>query len=128
MTDTAPAPASVGLGGDGDEIAAIDEVEAEFGVTLNYADAPQWHTAGDIFRSLLVQLPAEQAGDPETWHRFVRALTDVTGIDPEAITPNSPLIDQTQIWRGLGALSAALWLLLIGLALVAILGAVLLAR
>ncbi|HEY0623084.1 hypothetical protein [Sphingomonas sp.] len=128
VTDPALSPASVGLGGDGDEIAAIDEVEAEFRVTLDYADAPQWHTAGDVFRSLLVQLPPEQASDPETWRRFVRALTDVTGIDPQTITPDSPLIDQTQIWRGLSTLSAALWLLLVGMALVVVLGALLLAR
>lgn len=132
MTDAGPTPApslaSVGLGGDGDEIAAIDEVEAEFGVTVDYTDAPQWRTAGDVFQSLLAQLPPDAADDPQTWERFARALTDQSGTDPATITPDSPLIEETQIWRALGALSAALWLLLIGMALVVILGAVLLAR
>lgn len=128
MTEPAPLPASVGLGGDGDEIAATDEIEAEFGVTLDYADAPQWRTAGDVFQSLLAQLPPDAADAPQTWERFARALTDQTGIDPAMIAPDSPLIEETQIWRGLGVLSAALWLLLIGMALVVVLGAVLLAR
>lgn len=127
-TDLAPSPASVGLGGDSDEIAAIEEIEAEFGVMLDYADAPQWHTAGDVFRSLLAQLPAEQSDNPDTWDRFVRALTDQSGIDPTEITPDSPLIEEGQIWRGLGAVSRMLLLLAIGMALVVILGTVMLAR
>ena len=39
-------PKSVGLGGDGDEIAAIDDVERAFGVKLDYADVSRWLTAG----------------------------------------------------------------------------------
>lgn len=128
MTEPAPLPASVGLGGDGDEIAAIDEIEAEFGVTIDYADAPQWRIAGDVFQSLLTQLPPDAAGDPQTWERFVRALTDQSGIDPATITPDSPLIEEAQIWHGLTALSRMLLLLAIGMALVVVLGAVLLAR
>lgn len=106
-------PVSVGLGGDGDEVAAIDEVEMTFGVTLDYADAPEWHTAGDVFASLLRQLPRAVADDPETWRRFAVAITDSTGVDAAAITPDSPLIDQTQPWQGLGRMSAMLWVLLI---------------
>ncbi|WP_447728745.1 hypothetical protein [Sphingomonas koreensis] len=128
MTDPAPAPATLGLASNSDEIAAIDEVEAEFGVTIDYADAPQWRTAGDVFGSLLTQLPAGQANDPEIWERFVRALSQTTDVDPEAITRDTPLADEVQAWRGLGGLSAALLLLLIGMALVVILGAVILAR
>jgi hypothetical protein len=83
---------SVGLGGDGDEVAAIEEVEKEFGVTLDDRDAPQWHTAGDVFSSLLKALPPEATPDPATWERFAKALARETGIDPRLITKNSPLL------------------------------------
>lgn len=106
-------PASVGLGGDGDEIAAIDEVEAVFGVTLDYADAPTWETAGDVFRTLQNSLPADIANAPDTWDRFATALTHETGIDPATITPDSPLLDEALPWRGLGNLSRMMAVLLI---------------
>jgi hypothetical protein len=131
MTDAVPAipgPATLGLNSNSDEFAAIEEVETEFGVTIDYADAPRWHTAGDLFRSLLAQLPAGHDDDPEIWERFARALSQTTDTDPETITPGMLLADEVQAWRGLGTLSAALWMLLIGMALVVVLGAVLLAR
>jgi len=131
MTDAATAtdaPATLGLDSNGDEFSAIEEIEAEFGVTIDYADAPQWRTAGDLFRSLLARLPAGQAHDPEIWDRFVRALAQIADTEPETITPETPLADEVQAWRGLDTLSAALWLLLIGMAAVVVLGAVLLAR
>ena len=131
MTDVAPAPsrpATLGLNSNSDEFAAVEEIEAEFGVTIDYADAPHWRTAGDLFRSLHAQLPAGQANDPQTWARFTRALSKSVDIDPDTITREMPLADEVQAWRGLGALSAGLWTLLIGMALVAVLGAVLLTR
>ncbi len=106
-------PVSVGLGTDGDEIAAIDEVEATFGVTLDYADAPNWETAGDVFRSLLNVLPTDIANAPDTWDRFATALTHETGVDPATITPDSPLLDEALPWRGLGNLSRMMAVLLI---------------
>lgn len=126
MTDATPA--TLGLNSNSDEFAAVEAIEAEFGVTIDYADAPQWRTAGDLFRSLAAQLPAGQAGDPDIWQRFAGALSQTTDIDPDTITRETPLADEVQAWRGLGTLSAALWLLLIGMAAVVILGAVLLAR
>ena len=119
-------PVSVGLGGDGDEIAAIDEIEAIFGVTLDYADAPTWHTAGDVFRSLQNRLPQDVARAPDTWDRFITILSDVSGGDPARITPDSPLIDATHPWRGLSNLSSMMAALLIAsLALLVLLAFVL---
>lgn len=119
-------PVSVGLCGDGDEIAAIDEIEMTFGVTLDYADAPTWNTAGDVFRSLQNQLSADVAHAPNTWDRFATILTDVSGGDPARITPDSPLIDAAHPWRGLSNLSAMMAALLIAsLALIALLAFVL---
>ena len=51
---------SVGLGGDGDEIAAIDEVECAFDVKLDHTDARSWFTVGDVFRSVQKAPPAEE--------------------------------------------------------------------
>ncbi|WP_422057005.1 hypothetical protein [Sphingomonas sp.] len=114
-------PVSVGLWGDGDEIAAIDEVEATFGVTLDYADAPTWQTAGDVFRSLRNGLSAEVANAPDTWDRFAAALTHETGVDPATITPDSPLLDEAVSWRGLGNLSRMMAVLLIASAAIIVL-------
>lgn len=126
MTD-AP-PATLGLASNSDEFAAIEEIEAEFGVTIDYADAPQWRTAGDLFRSLATQLPAAQASDPEIWARFAQALAQATDVDAETIAAESPLFDEVQAWRGLGALSWMLLVLAVGMAVVVILGAVILTR
>ncbi len=114
-------PVSVGFGSDGDEIAAIDEIEMTFGVTLDYADAPTWQTAGDVFRSLQSRLPADVANAPDTWDRFAAALTHETGIDPATITPGSPLLDEALPWRGLGNLSRMMAVLLIASAAVVVL-------
>ena len=131
MTDAATAtdaPTALGLNSNSDEFAAVEEIEAEFGVTIDYADAPQWRTVADLFAALLRQLPAGQADDPDVWERFARALAQTMDIDPEVITPDMRLADEVQAWRGLGALSAALWMLLIGMAAVAVLAAMLLSR
>lgn len=114
-------PVSVGLAGDGDEIAAIDEVEATFGVTLDYADAPTWQTAGDVFRTLQNALPADVANASDTWDRFAAALTHETGVDPATITPDSPLLDEAPPWRGLGNLSRMMAMLLIASAAILVL-------
>ena len=126
MTDAVPA--SLGLASNSDEFALIEEIEAEFGVTIDYADAPQWRTVGDLFGSLLTQLPVGQANDPDIWDRFAATLAGVTDTDLEAIIPQTPLADEAQAWRGLNSLSWMLLFLAVGMALVVILGAVILTR
>jgi hypothetical protein len=85
-------PYSVGLVGDGDDVAAIENVEEAFGVTLDDQDAPKWLTAGDLFASLLTVLPPHASGDVSIWKRFAAALALETGVDPEQITRDSPLM------------------------------------
>jgi hypothetical protein len=94
---TASIPESVGLGGDGDEIAAIRDVEGEFGIRLDYADASGWHTAGDVFASLSKALPVSERRHSDLWPRFAKALSQETGIDPARITPESPLLTKTRV-------------------------------
>ncbi|PZU43964.1 MAG: hypothetical protein DI568_16520 [Sphingomonas sp.] len=83
-------PASIGLGGDGDEILAIHDVERAFGVELDKDNAPNWHTAGDVFSSLRKALPGGTSDDSELWARFIKVLTQQTGVDPKTIERESP--------------------------------------
>ncbi len=110
----------VSLAGDGDEIAAINEVEATFDVKLDYADAPRWRTAGDVFCSLLKVLPSDDVARPDKWERFAKALSRGTGLDPHAISKQSVLIDDTNIWTPIADLSAIVWLIAIGIVLVGV--------
>lgn len=107
---SATPPKSVGLGGDGDEIFAIADVERAFGVTLDKADAPHWHTAGDVFLSLRKALPADAQDDDGLWARFTKVLTDQTGVDPKAIEKDSPLLSQSRLWVHVTNASAAVWI------------------
>jgi hypothetical protein len=104
-------PQSVGLGGDGDEIAAIRDVEEAFGVALDYADAPGWSTAGNVYASRCNALPAEDAQNLDVWERFATALTLGTGVDPKCIEPGSPLLSQSRFWVHVADASAMIWLI-----------------
>lgn len=106
-------PASVGLGGDGDEVAAIQEVERVFGVKLDDAEAPNWHTAGDVFASLRRALPSELREDSGVWERFTEALSEETGVDPRSIELDSPLLSDSRIWVHISNVSAIIWLTLL---------------
>lgn len=104
------APKSVGLGGDGDEICAIEDVERAFGVTLEKGDAQHWVTAGDLFLSLQKALSVEDRDDPETWVRFTVALVEGTGVDPMALEKDSPLLEHPLFWVQIANASAAIWI------------------
>ncbi|WP_397597984.1 hypothetical protein [Sphingorhabdus sp.] len=103
-------PNSVGLGGDGDEIDAIEDVERVFGVTLDKADAPYWLTAGDVYASLCRALPAEVPVDGDTWDRFTEALAYQTGVDPKLIEKDSPMLEHPFFWVQIADASLAIWI------------------
>lgn len=101
---------SVGLGGDGDEVAAIQDVEDAFGISLDYRDAPNWLTAGDVFASVKGQLSPEVAAEPDMWVRFSKILTQQSGIDPASIEPDSPLLlPHSRLWARVADVSAIVW-------------------
>jgi hypothetical protein len=102
-------PKDVGLGGDGDEIDAINDVERAFGVELDKTDAAQWHTAGDVFISLCKALPDERQNN-ELWARFAEALAGQTGVDPKTIEKDSPLLSQSRVWVHIANGSALVWI------------------
>ncbi|RVT40884.1 hypothetical protein [Sphingobium algorifonticola] len=109
-------PTSVGLGGDGDEIVAIGEVEHAFGVKLDKSHAAQWHTAGDVFASLCQALPSDNCGE-DLWPRFAQVLTDQTGVNPKAIEKASPLLSQSRRWVYVADASAVVWIAAAGVML-----------
>lgn len=106
-------PQSLGLGGDGDEIAAIADVEHRFEVRLDYSDAQRWTTVGDVYAALQRALPAEQAAAVDTWARFAEAISVETGVDPACVQPETLLLGQHRFDRRLLLVTAAL----IGLAI-----------
>ena len=106
-------PISVGLGGDGDEIAAIDDVENAFGVKLDYSGASSWVTAGDVFDELRKALPHEDREGADLWERFATALSAETGVDPKKIERGSPLLSQSLVWTRVADASAAVWIIIV---------------
>ena len=100
---------NVGLGGDGDEVSAIREVEDAFGVRLDYTDAHNWYCAGDVYAALRKALPAEEADKPDIWDRFAEALCRETGISPSSICPESELLAESGIWVHVVNGSALFW-------------------
>ncbi|MEJ2410773.1 MAG: hypothetical protein P8Y58_03695 [Novosphingobium sp.] len=101
---------SVGLGGDGDEIEAIADVERAFGVKLDYSFANQCMTAGDVFEALKAVIPAAEQARTDLWERFVIALCGITGVDPHHIEPASPLLSQSRFWAKVADASAMVWI------------------
>ncbi|MBL8215412.1 MAG: acyl carrier protein [Bryobacterales bacterium] len=83
---------SLGLGGDGDEIDAIEDVEREFGIALDKADAPHWLTVGDVYQSLLKALPEPARQDSIIWPRFCAAICQQTGADGTRVSAATLLI------------------------------------
>ena len=89
-------PASLGLGGDGDEIAAITEVERRFGVRIDYSGAQHWTTVGDVFAALQQVLTSERAKDCKTWPPFTQAISGETGVDPRQVTAETLLLGKAR--------------------------------
>jgi hypothetical protein len=108
---------SLGLGGDGDEICAISDVERCFGITLDYSDARRWRTVGDVYSTLEAALPASLRDAPDNWTRFTRAIAGETGVDPTKVGPQTLLLAPggARPWRimlaiaAIGVLAAAIF-------------------
>ncbi len=106
-------PTSVGLGGDGDEIAAIAGVEDAFGVKLDYSDAARWETAGDVFDALKMALSSEELNAADLWERFATAISAETGVDPRKIERGSPLLSKSLLWGRIAGVSAIVWITIV---------------
>ena len=84
--------AHLNLAGDGDDVAAIESVEREFGVVMDTNDAPGWLSVGDVYASLLRSLPEYDVRQPSTWRRLCRALADESDDDPARIAETTRLL------------------------------------
>lgn len=103
-------PSSLGLVGDGDEFAAITEVEETFGVKLDYSDAGNWSTVGDVYAALLRELSAEEAARPDVWQRFAEAISRETGMRPSEVRSEAGLIAEDGLWIQVVRLTALHWM------------------
>ena len=98
---------SLGLVGDGGEVAAVEDVERAFGVSLDDNDAVGWRTAGDVYSSLRSALSPQQREAGDVWLRFARAISEETGVDPTRIGPETLLIGEGRsTWLAFAALIA----------------------
>jgi hypothetical protein len=83
---------SLGLGGDGDEVEAILNVEREFRISLDKSDAFNWITVGDVYASLLRVLPSDLKSDPTNWKRFCVAICEESGADSTLVDERTQLL------------------------------------
>ena len=95
-----PILVSLGLGGDGDEVDAIQEVERAFAVLLDDSEAASWRTVGDVYSALRSALPPEQREAEDVWPRFTQAISSETGADPTRIGPATLVLVQGIGWLG----------------------------
>ena len=82
---------SISLGGDGDEVDAITAAFGRFGAEVPIEDAAGWNTVGDVWSSLCRILP-HAPNQPDAWKRFLIALCEETGADPDKVELNTRLL------------------------------------
>ena len=114
----------LGLAGDGDEIAAIEDVEREFSVRLDYAGASEWTKVRDVYDALLAQLPSEEAERVDTWNRFARAIAAETGIPASKVSLESGLVAEDGMWVSVTNVPAGCWIVAAAFAIIALFWAV----
>ena len=71
---------TIGLGGDGDEVDAIERVEAEFGILFDIADCERFVTVEDVWRALVKEtnLGETSADADEARPKMIRLLGEET--------------------------------------------------
>jgi len=91
---------SLGLGGDGDEVDAIERVEATFGVAFASEHCERFITVGDVWKALRGQLSLGEQEAAPLWNRFVALLGEETlsedelrEIGPETLLLAAPLTE-----------------------------------
>lgn len=90
MSDERPVLGTLGLGGDGDEIVAIEAVERAFGVRFDQSDAGGWATVGDVFASLQERMGASPDERQSLWPRFVHTLGEGAALCPDDVRKVAP--------------------------------------
>lgn len=93
-------PNSLGLDGDLDDVALIEDIEASFGVTFPGEETATWFTVGDIFESLRWRFPdtavaGEKCATSMAFYRLRRAIPERQ--DASRLRPDTPLESLTQL-------------------------------
>ncbi len=83
---------TIGLGGDGDEVDAVRNLERHLGVSLDYGDASGWRTAGDVFLSLVNALPRHERDQEDLWATFTAIMCNETGADAAKVGADTLLL------------------------------------
>ncbi|MEP3275870.1 MAG: acyl carrier protein [Stappiaceae bacterium] len=65
-----PKPASLGLGGDGDELELLDEIETTFGITFSDEECERIFSLDDIYQIICSKLPK----DPDNRGKCLTAM------------------------------------------------------
>lgn len=87
-------PASLGLVGDLDDVAMIEDVESAFGVRFTAEELASCHTVGDIYRLIVGRLPREgtSGGACATAMSFYRLRAALQHLAPdEPLRPSTPI-------------------------------------
>lgn len=105
--EKAKPPYSLGLGGDGDEIDVVQDVEDAFSVTLNTDDAHSWKTVGDVYAALLKALG--KADDKKIWALFVKAVSEETGVEAGKVTKDTLLLSEAYLLDSIREATKSLW-------------------
>ena len=98
MRRGAEPPLTIGLWGDGDEIAAIRFAEERLKTKLDYSEAQGWFTVGDLFESFCRANPA-LLGSRVAWRRLCVALCQETGVSPRLVRADTALIQRWSMWK-----------------------------
>jgi hypothetical protein len=75
---------TLGLGGDGDEVDAIERVERRFAIRFGKDDCERFVTVGDVWCALLDRLRLDEQKATPHWAALVAALGEETLASDEA--------------------------------------------
>ncbi|MBT2187359.1 hypothetical protein [Sphingobium nicotianae] len=90
---------TLGLGGDGDEIDAVRDVERALGVEIDCSNAEMSRTVGDVYDAAKAALPDDQRNASDLWSRFATAISYQTDVDPTRLAPETLLLaDRKPRW------------------------------
>ena len=76
---------NIGMVGDGDDVAAIEEIEKDFGVSFDRDGLERIRTLGDLFDILIGMRP--DLDRDESWQRYTEASRSSAGRTPRTCAP-----------------------------------------
>ena len=83
--------ATLGLGGDGDEVCAIEDAFAALGLDVPIKDAVDWVTVGDVWNSV-ERIAPKIAGSEVAWDKFRQAICGEACVEWSPVTKETALL------------------------------------